>query len=118
MAEREDLLVKLVLESHLNVADRQKLGVVYRQEIAEIVKVQVRQRGVFPDHRGSRAVYEGATLALVPAGVEITRERSCPLDPYAVAERHTKAFEELDVAVEEFIDSEWPAGIDGVKLHQ
>jgi hypothetical protein len=50
--------------------------------------------------------------------VQIIWERAYPWDPFTVAERRTETFEELDAAVEKFIDSEWKAGIDGVKLRQ
>jgi hypothetical protein len=95
MADRAELLMKLVLERHVNVVERQRLGVVCRQEIVGIVKSLVLQRGVFPDRRGSRAVFEGATLAKVPDGAEIAWERSYPWDPFTVAERRSKVFEDL-----------------------
>jgi hypothetical protein len=50
--------------------------------------------------------------------VQITQERAYPLDPYTVAERRIETFEELNTAVEAFIDSEWKDGIDGIKLQQ
>jgi hypothetical protein len=118
MGERADLLMKLVVAGHVNVAERQALGVVDRQEVAEIVKLLLCHHRVFPDHRGAKAVYEGATLTQVPSGVQIIWERAYPWDPFTVAERRTETFEELDAAVEKFIDSEWKAGIDGVKLRQ
>jgi hypothetical protein len=118
MGERTDLLMKLLIDGHVNVTERQALGVVGRQEVAEIVKSLLRQHGVFPDLRGAKAVYEGATLSRIPSGVQITWERAYPWNPFTVAESRTELFEELDTAVEKFINSEWKAGIDGVKLNE
>ena len=118
MGERTDLLMKLLIDGHVNVTERQALGVVGGQEVAEIVKSLLRQHGVFPDHRGAKAVYEGATLAQTPSGAQITWERAYPWNPFTVAESRTELFEELDTAVEKFINSEWKAGIDGVKLNE
>jgi len=118
MGERTDLLMKLLIDGHVNVTERQALGVVGRQEVAEIVKSLLRQHGVFPDRRGAKAVYEGATLSRIPSGVQITWERAYPWNPFTVAESRTELFEELDTAVEKFINSEWKAGIDGVKLNE
>jgi hypothetical protein len=72
MCERSDLLKKLVVNGHVDMTERQALGVVGRKEVAETVKSLLRLNGVFPDHREAKAVYEGATLVEVPEGVEIT----------------------------------------------
>lgn len=107
---------KLVVNGHVNVAERQALGTVGRQEVKDVVKSLLRQDGVFPDHGTRRAVYEGATLATLGSNVQITWERSDLRDPFTVAERRVETFASVDAAIQRFIDSEWGAGIDGIRL--
>jgi hypothetical protein len=70
--DRANLLQKLVLSGHVSVAERQALGAVTKQEVAEIVKSNLLLHGAFPDHRGSKVVYEGATLTKASSGAQIT----------------------------------------------
>jgi hypothetical protein len=116
MDSRAIMLEKLVVGGHVNVAERQALGAVKKHEVAEIVESHLRAHGVFPDHRGSKAVYEGATLTQVPKEVRITWERAYPWDPCTVAERRTETFCEMNEAIHRFIATEWEAGIDGIEL--
>ncbi|MGA2352679.1 MAG: hypothetical protein ABSF70_19760 [Terracidiphilus sp.] len=116
MSERSDILKKLVVNGHVDVTERHVLGVVGKQEVAEVVKLLLWMNGVFPDHRGAKGVYEGATLVQARDGVQITWERAYPRDPFTVAERRTESIKEVDTAIEKFIESEWSDGIDGVKL--
>jgi len=83
-----------------------------------MVKLLLCLNGVFPDHRGAKSVYEGATLVQISSGVQITWERAYPWDPFAMAERRVETFNEADTAIETFIDSEWKSGIDGIELKQ
>lgn len=115
MDDRRALLQKLVLEGHLSVEERVTVGHVTAQEIKEIVKALVLANGSFPN-RGAGAVYEGATLALTSAGVQVTWTRPYAANPWKVAESTTKAFSDLNTAVDAFIDSEWSAGMDGIRL--
>jgi hypothetical protein len=115
MTKRTALLTKLIVNGHVNVAERRALGIVSRREVAEIVKSIVVRDGSFPLHSPNQA-YEGAVLALVPSGAEIIWQRTYPWDPNKIAERRGKAFTEIDQAIQEFIDSEWGRGIDGIAL--
>ena len=116
MNNRKDLLSKLVIHGHLNVAERQSLGIVNLQEVRELVKSLLLIHSAFPFDRESRAVYEGATLNRNPIGIEIIWRRAYPSDPFIVAERHTETFTDVDAAVERFVEAEWSSGIDGIKL--
>jgi hypothetical protein len=115
MAERQEALKKLVVEWHLNVAERQILGNVQRQEVFEIVKALLLTQGAFPTHVG-RTTNEGARLIRVSSGVQIVWQRSYPWDPSTVAERHTETYAEIDLAIQKYIDTEWRSGIDGIVL--
>jgi hypothetical protein len=116
METRGQLLIRLVVDGHVSVAERQVLGAVGRQEVKEIVKSLLTQEGVFPKHGTTKGVYEGATLAHARSNVEITWERPYPWDPFTVAERRVETFATADAAIERFIDSEWRTGIDGIRL--
>ena len=116
MATRALLLRKLVVDGHVSAAERQFLGTVCRQEVKDIVNFILRQDRVFPNYGATKAVYEGATLAQADSNVQITWERPYPWDPFTVAERRVETFATADAAIERFIDSEWHAGIDGIRL--
>ena len=116
MNERIHLLKKLVVEGHVTVAERMSLGMVTRDEVANVLKSLVLQHGAFPTRPRGNAVYEGATIRSDPSGLKITWERAYPLDPLTVAQRRVEVFVEIDKAIETFIDSEWSAGIDGIAL--
>jgi len=114
--DRASLLLKLVIEGHVNVAERRIIGAAGRQELAEIVKMLLLRQGCFPAHKASSAVYEGATLVQASPGVQIIWERAYPLNPDKLAERRVVTFPDLDRAIDAFIDSEWKAGIDGIAV--
>lgn len=116
MGERSDLLKKLVVIGHVDVAERHALGAVSRFEVTEIVKSLLRINGVFPDHSEAKGIYEGATLVQIPSGIQIKWERAYPWNPSLLAERRVETFKDVDAAIERFIDCEWKAGIDGVEL--
>jgi hypothetical protein len=116
MTERARLLEKLVVEGHVNAAERMSLGMVNRDEVANVLKLLVLQHGAFPIRRRRNAVYEGATITSDPPELKITWERVYPLDPFTVAQRRVEVFAEIDTAIERFIDSEWSAGIDGIAV--
>ena len=116
MNERAPLLEKLVVEGHLNVAERISLGIVTRDELADVLKSVVLQHGAFPTRPRGNVVHEGATITRDASGLKITWERAYPLDPFTVAQRRVEVFVEIDSAIETFIDSEWSAGIDGIKV--
>jgi hypothetical protein len=116
MDTRAQLLRKLVVDGHVNVAERQSLGAVGTQEVKDLVKSLLLQDGAFPNHGTSKAVYEGATLTARDSDVQITWQRSYPWNPFQVAESRIETFATADAAIEHFIKSEWCTGIDGIKL--
>jgi hypothetical protein len=116
MNDRQDLLRKLVIYGHVNVPERQTLGIVRRQEVKELVKSLLLIHGSFPFEREGRAVYEGATLNRNTTGIVIIWRRAYAWDPFTLAESRTETFIDLDAAVERFVESEWSSGIDGISL--
>jgi hypothetical protein len=100
----------------LNVAERQALGSVRKDEVVDLVKSLLLAQDQFPTLGESNAVYEGAIITRVPTGLQITWQRPHTWDPFTVAESHTEAFTEIDAAVERFIETEWKLGIDGISL--
>jgi hypothetical protein len=108
--------MKLVIDGHLSVPERNALGTVSRLEVKEIVKSLLLAQGVFPDRAEAGAVYEGATLKRAPSEIQIIWRRAHPLDPFTVAASRTETFRDVDAAVERFVHSEWEMGIDGIRL--
>jgi hypothetical protein len=116
MTDKEELLRKLVVHGHLNVAERRALGTVKRQDVTKLVKSLLLLEGAFPIHGDTGPVFEGVTLSRGSSGIEITWRRAYPWDPCTVAENHTEAFEGIDAAIEKFVETEWGSGIDGINL--
>lgn len=87
-----------------------------RREVAEVLRYLLSSDGAFPRQAREGAVYEGASIARRSSGAQITWERGYAWDPSTVAERRKQTFSDLDTAIEAFIDSEWPNGIDGIRL--
>ena len=116
MNERAHMLEKLVVEGHVNVAERLSLGAVTRIDVANVLKSLLLQHGAFPIRCRGNAIYEGATITNSSSGLKITWERAYPLDSTTVAQRRVEVFTEIDTAIQAFIDSEWAAGIDGIAV--
>lgn len=113
---RQELLRRLVISGHLNVAERQALGSVSRSEVAEIVKSLLLAIDKFPVRNEGKAVREGATITKRKSEIQITWQRSYPWNPFSVAESRKEAFTNLEAAVERFVETEWKSGIDGINL--
>lgn len=110
------LLRKLVVDRHLNVAERQIVTPVRKREVAAILHSILRRDSVFPAEGREGFAYEGAIIGMRSTGAQITHSRNHAVRPRIVAERHIERYENLDAAIEAFIDSEWSTGIDGVTL--
>jgi len=110
------LLRKLIVDGHLNVAERELVIPVRRQEVAAIIHSILRADSVFPAKGREGFAYEGATIGLVSSGAQITYSRNHPVHPQLVAGRRVERYEDLDAAVEAFIDCEWRKGIDGIPI--
>jgi hypothetical protein len=87
---------------------------VSRKEVAAVLKSILLRDGVFPIEEREGVVYEGAILGLVASGAQIARSRAYASDPKTAAERRIDRYQEVDAAIEAFIDMEWSAGIDGI----
>ena len=114
---RRTLLVRLlVVNRHLNVSERHIVGAVSRQEVAAILKSVFLTDGVFPREGLEGHGYEGTFLGRLSSGAELVRSRTCATNSQAVAERRVDHFQDIDAAIEAFIDCEWNKGIDGIPL--
>lgn len=114
--QRTLLLRKLIVDRHLNVAERQLVVQVRRQEVVAILRSILRANSVFPEEGREGFAYEGATIGRVSSGAQITHSRTHAVHPQTVAERRIDRYENLDVAIEAFIDREWSEGIDGIPV--
>jgi len=118
---REDLLEKLITTLHLNVPEREALGLpsVPIDEVAAIVKRLLEANGVFPisakTWQPGQAVFEGFFLVKEPhGGVRLIAQRSDPLNPTVLADQKAWDYDNVDDAIARFICSEWSGGIDGI----
>jgi hypothetical protein len=110
------LLRRLVLNRHLNVAERQIVGSVRRHEVLAILRSLLLANSVFPPEGREGFFYEGATIGRVSSGVQITLSRAYAVHPQRIAERRIERYEDLDAAIEAFVDLEWSQGIDGIPI--
>jgi hypothetical protein len=110
------LLRRLVRNRHLNVAERQIVGSVRRHEVLAILRSLLIANSVFPPEGREGFVYEGASIGLVSSGAQIMLSRADVIHPQRIAERRIERYEDLDAAVEAFVDLEWSQGIDGIPI--
>ncbi|MGA9673334.1 MAG: hypothetical protein WBQ94_29355 [Terracidiphilus sp.] len=110
------LLRKLVVNRHLDVAERQFVGLVRTREVAAILRSLVLADSVFPAEGREGFAYEGVTIGRVSCGAQIIFSRTHALHPQSIAERRVERYEDLDAAIQAFIDHEWGEGIDGIPI--
>ena len=96
------LLRKLVFLGHISVAERQRLGTVTEEEVANLIKLIVRENGEFPPRSLEPFIYEGAIVRSAYGGCEITWNRAYSGDPTQLAESHTETYASVDAAVAAF----------------
>jgi len=118
MSERSELIRKLVLNLHVNVIERQILGILHEEEVTEAIRAILDEQGAFPRRRYGPSVYEGAVITTDNGQPEVTWERPSPLNPTVVADQRRQTFANMDAAIRAYIDSEWPRGIDGIVIHR
>jgi hypothetical protein len=107
-----------VLNLHVDVAERQLLGILREDEVTEAVREILDERGAFPQRRHGPVVYEGAVITADNGKLEISWARTLPLDSTVIAEQRRQTFPDVDSAIKAFINSEWPRGIDGIAIQR
>jgi hypothetical protein len=115
---RDELIDRLVTSGHLNVPDRKDLGHITRTEICEAIRARLEKHGFFPPNAGVTGfVYEGAQLRCLDDGSYLTINRRASVhNPRLVAESTEQRYEDVDAAINWYIDSEWGASIDGIAI--
>jgi hypothetical protein len=123
MTERVNLLQKLVNENHVNMEEKQTLGCVTRAEIARVIRALLVSNSKFPGHaqiadpNSQVPIYEGAILHRLESGqTRITWQRHQAINPSVLAESRSEDLSDVDLAVERYINTTWPNGIDGISL--
>jgi hypothetical protein len=114
--DRAELIDRLVTRGHLSLPDRRALGLLCRNEVFNAVRARLSHDGYFPPNaRAEGCVYEGPQVHRSEdgryAGIS---QRASVFDFLAVAEATKCRFENIDAAVNWYIDSEWGAGVDGI----
>jgi hypothetical protein len=115
-AQRKEIVAKLVCEGHISVPERHALvnGAAPRSLIAEIIHDAVQTVGCFPAGIPPEAPYDGHSIIVRAGRVTLTRRAEISYGQYATIS--TMDFVTLEQAIDVFIDSEWPNGIDGVPI--
>jgi hypothetical protein len=110
------LLRKLVVNRHLNVAERQSIRPVRRKEVVAILRSLMSATSVFPAEGCEGIAFEGASIGLMSSGAQLILSRNDPIQPQTIAERRVERYDNVEAAIEAFIDHEWRDGIDGIAL--
>jgi hypothetical protein len=111
---RAALIRKLIVHGHVNDEQGRSLGAIDRQEVPQILRSLLLMDGVFPAAAIEGVVYEGASIARVLSGLQITLQLANAERPSVVAERGVENFSDMESAIERYIDLEWSQGIDGI----
>lgn len=122
--EKRNLLVeKLVLSGHLNVPERLSLGsqAIRWSEAVAVVSRVLNDMDFFPKDarpwKKGDVVSEGVILHKLPTGrAEVIQQRSHASDPRQLAERKVTVFTDLNAAIQFFVSTQWPTGIDGIQI--
>jgi len=121
MRERERLLEKLVSRWHVDVAERHASGRVQPAEVAATARSLFLSWKRFPkyareaDTSSMEPIYEGEAMTYLASGqVRITWQRPLANDPSQLAQIRRRVYPTVELAVDAFISSEWPRGIDGI----
>jgi hypothetical protein len=123
--QREQIVQKLVTTGHLSVSERYSLGTacVVLSQVAGVVTDTLTATGFFPSiarpWQNGTVVHEAAVVRKLPSGaIRLHLQRASATDPFDLLEQKTIDFADLKTAVEAFIRTEWPAGIDGIPILQ
>jgi hypothetical protein len=122
-AQREQFVEKLVNTMHLNVPERLALSpsTVSYSEVAVVIARVLDRCGSFPENarlwQPGCVVDERTMLHKLPDGrIRLTRQRHHPIAPQKLAEKKEADFNNLESAITAYIQSEWPRGIDGIRI--
>ncbi len=123
MTEREKLVERLVTEMHLNVRERAALSSksIDYSEVATVITRALNETGYFPPSahpwKEGKVVHEGAILQKLSNGrFRLILQRSHPTAPTVLAAKRGRDFVFARNAIRAFVRSEWPKGIDGIRI--
>jgi hypothetical protein len=123
MTEREKLVDRLVTEMHLSVPERAALSSksIGYSEVAAVITRVLNETGYFPPNarpwQEGKIVHEGAILQkLSNRRFRLILQRSHPTAPAVLAAKKEQDFVFARNAIRAFVRSEWPNGIDGIRI--
>jgi len=123
MPEREKLVDRLVTEMHLSMPERAALSSksIGYSEVATVITRVLNETGYFPPHarpwQEGKVVDEGAILQkLSNRRFRLILQRSHPTAPAKLAAKKERDFVFARNAIRAFVRSEWPNGIDGIRI--
>jgi hypothetical protein len=123
MTEREKFVERLATEMHSSVPERAALSsksISYSEVTTAITRV-LNQTGYFPPNarrwQEGKVVQEGAILQrLSNRRFRLILQRSHPSAPAVLAAKKERDFVFARNAIRAFVRSEWPNGIDGIRI--
>jgi hypothetical protein len=125
MSERKELVARLVTQMHLSAPDRNSLcpQSVRYAEVAAVIAQVLNETGYFPSNarpwQEGQVVREGAILQkLSRRRFRLILQRSQPSAPTVLAARKESEYRFARTAISAFVDSEWPKGIDGIRVER
>jgi len=118
---RDELLIKLLVTSHLSVEERQSLGgAVTQQELAPRVLKLLREHGHFPPAArpwtAGQVCFEGWQLLSLPSATRLLTQRSDPLRPHLLAESKFEDFDSDEPAADEYVRRAIGTSYDGIAV--
>jgi hypothetical protein len=106
----------------LNVPERLSLGstTVYSSEVAEVITRVLEYSGSFPENAKPWApglpVYTTILERISDRQLRLTQQLSETIQPRVLRAQKVRYFENTCSAVDSFIRTEWPRGIDGIAI--
>jgi hypothetical protein len=120
---RHELVLKLLTQYYLNVADRAEFGsdTVSLAELAAVVRKALETNVYFPPAaqpwEPGEASYEGAFLEkLEGCRFRVHCQRSYADNPGACAERTSRDYDDFEPALKAYLQVEWRGAFDGERI--
>ncbi len=121
----QQLLQKLVLSGTLNAPERKSLGgfgkwPVPKADITEVIKEILEEHGIFPaiaKEGSDGTIYEGFLIEIIAQNrIRLRVQRPSIFNPAEMAQKRDWEFHEMTAGIQQFIEWQWPNGIDGIPL--
>ena len=116
-ASEFEIVKKLVLERHINVPERRSLpeGKAKGSLIFQVIEDTIREKGRYPFHIKPGEPYQGGIIERLGLDEYIVHwQAEVSLSRFATVKK--EYFSSLQIAMQSFVEKEWPDGIDAVAI--